>query len=198
MQTPRSNRRRVTGKRYLHAYATTIGKRTQQRHVKFDCDSKLIEIDNRCSACISPDIGDCIGKVTKSDKTIRGFGGKRVSDVYTGTISWSWYDDKGALHRLKIPHSYYVPDAEGRLLSPQHWAQAQARGSDDRNHYGEISYADKCVLFWKGSQLTVPMDKKHNVATFRTAAGYRKFDLYCQELKVEYDTSLRKPQIEKQ
>merc|ERR1719223_1318948 len=42
------------------------------------------------------------------------------------------------------------------------------------------------------------MDKKHNVATFRTAAGYRKFDLYCQELKVEYDTSLRKPQIEKQ
>ena len=39
--------------------------------------------------------------------------------MYTGTISWNWYDDyddKGTLHRFKIPHSYYVPDVEGHKL----------------------------------------------------------------------------------
>ena len=119
--TTRSSQDGTTSKEYITVYATTIGNKIQQRHVKFDSDSKLIGIDNRCSACISPDIDDFIGKVTKTDKTIRGFGGQKVCNVYTGTIGWSWYDDQGKLHKFKIPHSYYVPDAEARLLSPQHW-----------------------------------------------------------------------------
>ena len=156
---------KATSGEYITAYTTTIGNKIQQRHVKFDCDSKLIGIDNRCSACISPDIDDFIGKVTKTDKTIRGFGGQKVCNVYTGTIGWSWYDDQGKLHKFKIPHSYYVPDAEARLLSPQHWAQTQAIGSDGCNHCGETSYSDRCVLFWNDNQLTVPIDKRNNVAT---------------------------------
>ena len=117
----KSSQDETTSQEYIAAYTTTINNKYQRRHVKFDCDSKLIGIDNRCSACISPDIDDFIGKVTKTDKTIRGFGGQRVCNVFTGTIGWSWYDDQGKLHKFKIPHSYYVPDAEARLLSPQHW-----------------------------------------------------------------------------
>ena len=117
--------------------------------------------------------------------------------MYTGTIGWSWYDDQGKLHKFKIPHSYYVPDAEARLLSPQHWAKTLANGTDGCNHCGETSYSDRCVLFWNDHQLTVPMDKRNNVATFRTAAGYGKFDLYCQKLKVDYNEALSKPIIEK-
>ena len=123
---------------------------------------KLIGIDNRCSACISPDINNFVGRVVKTDNTITGFGGTAITKVYRGTIAWSWHDDNGALHRFKIPHSYYIPDAKGRLLSPQHWAKTQTIGPEDSNHFGEISNADKCVLFRKDSKLTVPMDKARN------------------------------------
>ena len=118
--TSKSRQEETTSQAYITACTTTINDKFQRRHVKFDSDSKLIGIDNRCSACISPDIDDFIGKVTKTDKTIIGFGGQKVCNVYTGTIGWSWYDDQGKLHKFKIPHSYYVPDAEARLLSPQH------------------------------------------------------------------------------
>ena len=104
------------GSRSLCANTTTFSKfskeNSQQRSVKFDTDSKLVGIDNRCSACISPDINDFVGRIVKSNNTITGFGGTTITKVYKGTIAWSWYDDEGALHRFKIPHSYYVPDAK--------------------------------------------------------------------------------------
>ena len=93
------------GSRSLCANTTTFSKgNSQQRSVKFDSDSKLVGIDNRCSACISPDINDFVGRIVKSNNTITGFGGTTITKVYRGTIAWSWYDDEGALHRFKIPH----------------------------------------------------------------------------------------------
>ena len=140
-------RRRIGGRLHtVHAFTTTVKRRPQQRSVKMDCDSKLIGIDNRCSACIT----DFQGPVLKVNRSIKGFGGQRVTDIYTGTIKWAWHDDEGRKHTFVIPNSYYVPSAGGRLLSPQHWAQTQSRSSADSQKYGEISYADKCILFWKG------------------------------------------------
>ena len=100
--------------RPLYAHTTTLKKgNSQQRSVKFDSDSKLIGFDNRCSACISLDINDFVGRVVKTDNTITGFGGTTITKVYRGTIAWSWHDDNGALHRFKISNSYYVPDTKG-------------------------------------------------------------------------------------
>ena len=73
--TLKSSQKRNVSQEYITAYVTTVNDKYLRRHVKFDRDSKLIGIDNRCSACISPGIDDFIGKVTKTDKTIRGFGG---------------------------------------------------------------------------------------------------------------------------
>ena len=44
-----------------------------QMKAYFDTDYKPIGIDNRCTACISHDIKDFVGKLHDSDRTIRGF-----------------------------------------------------------------------------------------------------------------------------
>jgi hypothetical protein len=56
---------------------TAIGAYSE-REVTFDTDSHAIGIDNRCSACISPDPNDFIGKFQSTNRTITGFGGTRV------------------------------------------------------------------------------------------------------------------------
>jgi hypothetical protein len=39
-----------------------------------------------------------------------------------GTVQWNIQDDKGKMHTITLPGTYYIPDAEIRMLSPQHWA----------------------------------------------------------------------------
>ena len=74
----------------------------------FDVDANAIGIDSRCSACLSHDINDFVGRVTKTNRRIQGFGGETLLDVYSGTIVWKWLDDEGLEHRFKIPKS--VPE----------------------------------------------------------------------------------------
>ena len=77
-------------RRPLCVYTTTLRQgNSQQRSVRFDSDSKLVGIDNRCSACISPDINDFVGRIVKTDNTITGFGGTTITKVYRGAIAWS-------------------------------------------------------------------------------------------------------------
>jgi hypothetical protein len=46
-------------------------------------------------------------------------------NVKIGTITWKWLDDEGKSHKFVIPKLFYVPSANVRLFSPQHWAQTQ-------------------------------------------------------------------------
>ena len=64
----------------------------------FDTDSGEVGIDNRCSACMSPHRSDFVGKLKKMQKWIKGYGGKRVYDVYKGTIHWQIADAQGRIH----------------------------------------------------------------------------------------------------
>ena len=43
--------------------------------------------------------------------------------------------------------------------------------------------------------MTVPLGKDNNVATFRTAPGYDKFEMFCKECKLETDEELSRPQL---
>lgn len=158
----------------------------------FDTDSGSIGVDNRCSACISHQIADFEGQVKKVNRAIKGFGGERVLNVYMGTIIWKWHDNNGQTHRFKIPNSYYIPDGNCRLLSPQHWAKTQVGGgsrSTRATGTGETTYFNKCVLFWDRNkyQLDIPMDQGSNVATFHLAPGFGRYDLFCQECSIRDD-----------
>lgn len=151
----------------------------------FDTDSTEIGIDNRCTACISNDLQDFIDAPTPSGRVIKGFGGTRHTQVMTGTLKWSWPDNQGKIHTFIIPNSFYVPNGGTKLLSPQHWAKTQR--DKNRNGTGERTNAHEIELYWKGNthQLTVPLDRHANVATFHTAPGFKRYGAFCKEAKIE-------------
>ena len=96
------------------------------------------------------------------NKTIKGFAGAQTNNPKMGTLCWQWLDDKGRMHTIEIPNSYYVPECEQRLLSPQHWAQT--RSASDRATTRCITLVLNVYLRWtKGDEsyeLTLPLNKR--------------------------------------
>ena len=174
------------------------GDEVHQNDCTFSPDSRKVGIDNRASACIPHRIGDFIGPLRKVNRAIKGFGGERVTEVWIGTILWKICDNKGRVHRFKIPNSYYVPSGGCRLLSPQHWAKSQLGRGISKTHwdgYGETTTYNKCVLFWDRRQhhLDVTLGPTDNVATFYLAPGFSQFEAYCKECKIDYDKLQEEP-----
>ena len=124
-----------------------------QIKANFDTDSLDFGVDNRCSACISNVKEHFVGDLQKTNKVIKGYGGARVHNVWQGTMKMALDDDNGQVETFLIPNSYYVPDGDARLLSPQHWAK-HMKGSQ-RPPAGtapEQTFHNKIVLTWnKGS-----------------------------------------------
>jgi hypothetical protein len=89
----------------------------------FDTDSRPCGIDNHASACISDDIGDFEGKMEKSLRYIKGFGGAKTFNIKKGTLVWRIKSDEGKVTTFKIKNSYYIPQGKVKLLSSQHWMQ---------------------------------------------------------------------------
>ena len=54
---------------------------------KFDTDSALIGVDNRCSACISDKVED-FEDLQDSGRIVRGIGGVKISGIKVGTLVW--------------------------------------------------------------------------------------------------------------
>ena len=115
--------------------------------IRFDTDSGLVGIDNRCSACISHKIEDFEGSMQEVNRSIKGFGGTRTYNVKMGTIIWKWTDEDGVQHKFKIPKSYYVPDGKVRLLSPQHWEKYHHNGRKYNENSGSKTLHNKVILF---------------------------------------------------
>ena len=197
---PRTNKhysphRRIhysTGLTRKLAYTAIIAMSTRQNYnvseaIPFDMDSQMIGVDNRCSACITHVREDMPGELVPCHRSIKGFGGARVWEVWHGTIKWCIEHDAGVRHTLIIPNSYYVPQAKVRLLSQQQWAQA-CTGVDKNGGAGTMTTATTCTLFWnnKSAFRTIPIDVKgNNVATFYMVMGYQRFHDYCLTTNIE-------------
>jgi len=158
-----------------------------QVKANFDTDSLDFGVDNRCSACISNVKDHFVGDLVQTNKVIKGYGGTRVHNVWQGTMKLSIEDDNGTVETFLIPHSYYVPDGDARLLSPQHWAKHMKKSQKPPPGVApEQTFHDKVVLTWNKGQAvkTIPLDPL-NVATFNLASGFNRFSLYCQECKID-------------
>lgn len=178
--------------------ANSMGEPIHVFNSVFDTDSSLVGVDNRCSACISHEKKDFIGELTPVNRAIKGFGGVRKFPVQKGQLKWTFADDNGVRRTFVIDNSYYIPDGGIRLLSPQHWAREIRSLSKGKSEVaGETTYFDKCILFWNNrrNQITIPMDKHTNVASFRLATGYNDFNLYCQEAKIDYGMEMINPVV---
>ncbi len=90
-------------------------------NLTFDSDSYPILVDSGASYTISNDINDFIKPPKESSIRIRGYN-RLYSKTKVGTIKWNIQDDDGKMHTITLPGTYYVPDAETRILSPQHRA----------------------------------------------------------------------------
>ena len=168
-----------------------------QTPATFDTDSLDFGVDNRCSACISNVKEHFVGDLQKTNKVIKGYGGSRIHNVWEGTMKLSIADDNGAVETFIIPHSYYVPDGDARLLSPQHWAKHMKRSQRPPIAVApEQTFDDRIVLTWnKGQSIkTIPLDD-FNVATFTLAAGYSRYSLYCKEAKIDINSDDLQPEI---
>jgi hypothetical protein len=152
----------------LLTMATQTGK-PLPLHFKVDTDSNTIGIDNRCSAYISDHLEDFLSPPQPCQRTIKGFGGAKKTNIMIITILWEWPDDTGKIHQFQTPRSYYVPHSKCRLLSPQNWAQTQSNKSSE-GATGETTTATTSTLFWKGGahKLKIPLSKYTNEATFST------------------------------
>ena len=130
----------------------------------------------------------------ESKKTIKGFGGTRVTNVQRGTLLWRWQDDNGQVHKFTIPNSYYVPEGKVRLLSPQHWAKSM-KDNKPSEGTGSTTTLKSVTLWWKQRQysLNVPLSKGTNVAIFNSAPGYTKYTAYCQDTQHENENDDANP-----
>ena len=168
-----------------------------QLKAEFDTDSLDFGVDNRCSACISNVRDHFVGDIQKTNKVIKGYGGTRTHNVFQGTMRLSMEDDNGTVETFYIPNSYYVPDGDARLLSPQHWAKYLKNSQQPpKNVAPEQTFQDRIVLTWnKGQSVkTIPLDH-HNVATFNIATGFNRYSLYCQEAKIDDEQDDLHPEI---
>src|SRR6056300_23197 len=188
-----------------HAATNTYGEEIHENIARFDTDSGKVGVDSRCSVCISHHKPDFVGKLIKVRRAIKGYGGVRYFDVWKGTICWKWADDDGILHRFLIPNSYCIPQGGCRLLSPQHFTKTQLKKSGVRDIQdlpqqikkgigSNVGY-DRTTIYWNNGRnaLTVMHGSRDNVATFYLAPGYKRFGLYCQECKINYDESQEEP-----
>ena len=76
--------------------------------VRFDTDSAPVGIDNRCTGCIFHVAEDFVGQLRDSDKSIKGFGGSRTSNIKIGTLSWKWMDNEGKESKFLIPIIHFT------------------------------------------------------------------------------------------
>jgi Reverse transcriptase (RNA-dependent DNA polymerase) len=163
----------------------------------FDTDSVYFGIDNRCSACISNVRDHFVGDLVPTRRTIKAYGGSKSYDVHHGTMRLRIEDDDGKVTTFDIPDSYFIPDGDSRLLSPQHWARSLKKSLRPLEA-PESTYHDRIVLRWgtiHPSVKTVPLDPITNVATFSIAPGFRQFDLYCAQANIDLEAEQSNPMV---
>ena len=172
----------------LVSMSTTV--QARERPVRWDTDSYSIGIDNRASYCISPQINDFVGPMTETTRTIKGFMGSTTRTFQRGTVKWKWDDDQGNTHTFKVPGTYYIPDTDQRLLSPQHWAQTQGDNKPIQGT-GETTNARTTTLYWNQHKYkkTCRISHRNNVATFMTSGGYDKYSQFIQESGIDDETT---------
>jgi hypothetical protein len=115
--------------------------------VTFNADSVPVGVDNRCTGCVSNRIEDFEGPMVESNRATKGFGGSRTTGMMIGTLAWKWMDNEGREHKFLIPKSLCVKGGNVRLLSPQHWAQAQ-KDTKPVQGTGSKTDAQQVTLFW--------------------------------------------------
>jgi hypothetical protein len=117
--------------------------------------------------------------------------------LYKRVVEWTVKDGQGRRHMWTIPDVYYNKTSPFRLLSPQHWVQAQSDNDPKPRSTWWATYEDCVELFWKQNSFmrTVPLSSSSNVALIRTAPSIQQFHSYCAAIGTDCPDSLDKQQF---
>ena len=63
------------------------------------------------------------GTLRPSNKVVKTYNGHLKANLQEGELDWTAFTDAGIAVPLALQRSLLVPHAEGRIFSPQHWAQ---------------------------------------------------------------------------
>jgi len=179
--------RRSLPSRLMLAMSASKDTGSSREAAVFDTDSQMVRIDNCATASLSNDTKDFIGEMTPTRRKIKGIDGHPQGGLMTGTIRWYIEDDAGVIHEILLPGSYYVPWANSKLLSPQHWAQRAKDNHPVPRGTWCATYADTIVLEWdqRKHRRTVRLDPgSNNVAHIRTAPGFGKFSAFLADADI--------------
>ncbi len=130
--------------------------------------------------CLSPHVA--IGG--KIGPKIQGFAGSLTTSLI-GTVKWYITDDDGRTHSIILPNTSYVPTADIRMLSPQHWAQV----TNDLRGTLCVTYGDCFHLKWdkKRFRKTIPISpsKTKNFGIITPAVGNNNYLNFCSILETD-------------
>jgi hypothetical protein len=90
-------------------------------------------------------------------------------------------DENGFERTITIPNSFYIPDSNIQLLSPQHWAQEVNNNSPTVHGTWCATYFDKIILYWQQAQLskTISIDRSvSNTGILWTIPNTHKYSTF--------------------
>jgi hypothetical protein len=97
---PRHRSRMTFAAMSMLAMQTNATKKATEQTVRFDTDSDVIGVDNRCTSCILYIKDDFVGELKACNRAVKGFEGTRTMNVQTGTLRWRWRTTKESYIRL--------------------------------------------------------------------------------------------------
>jgi hypothetical protein len=178
------SQRPLTWDQHLAYKAKSKRKKNPRDDLTFDSDSYQIMVDNGASYSISNNIDDFIEPPTKIGPKIKGFAGSLTTSLI-GTVQWYITDDDGRTHSIILPNTNFVPTADIRMLSPQHWAQV----TNDLRGTLCVTYGDCFLLKWDKIRYrkTIPISPSttKNVGIMTSAVGNNNHLSYCSILENE-------------
>ena len=134
------------------------------KNLIFDTNSYPILVDSGTSHCMTFCKDDFIDTPITTKHHIHGLGNALA--LMTGTIQYSFQDDKGKVSHFLIKDCLYVPTLLIHILLPQHWMQNHPRHCA-KSH----TTATHVILEWDDSAHHIPLTSA-NVRELQSALGY--------------------------
>ena len=109
-----------------------------------------------------------------------------LSATHRGMIKWHLKDDNGLVHVMVIKGAYFIPEADTRILSPQHLPQQAEDHYLSEEGTSALTTRKTITLFWSQRCFvkTVPLDPSTNVGLTTTESSAWSFRALCATVTV--------------
>jgi hypothetical protein len=147
-----------------------MGMLTTAQRIETFCDMVHATCDTGGSCCMGTKKTDFKkNSLCPSNKVVRTYNGDLKANLQEGELDWMAFTDASIDVPLLLQRSLLVPHAEGRIFSPQQWAQNMLKLYPKCNARMEMVEGKYFVLSWtlngKRHKITMPISSHNNIAS---------------------------------